>query len=137
MSEPVLSHITFDLDVDDHKPVDFKRETLSFTCQFVKGWSSHNEMNLDMIRPRSKTEVFLISSAKNCETLIKQTLTKTQRTLDFKNSKSREFFWFEPSFNLGLISNWMVELTNLEVKKSFLEKRQGNNKFELFTHTLD
>ena len=137
ISEPVLSHITFDLEVDDHKPVDFNRETLSFTCQFVKGWSSHNEMNLDMIRPRSKTEVFWISSAKNCETLIKQTLTKTQRTLDFKNSKTREFFWFEPSFNLGLISNWMVALTNLEVNKSFLEIRQGNNKFELFTHTLD
>ena len=94
-------------------------------------------MNLDMIRPRSKTEVFLISLTKNCETLIKQTLTETQGTLDFKNSKSREIFPFEPSSNLGLISNWMVALTNLEVNKSFLEIRQENNKFELYTHTLD
>ena len=45
-----------------------------------------------MIRPRSKTEVFLISLTKNCETFIKQTLTKTQGTLDFKNSNSREIF---------------------------------------------
>ena len=137
ISEPVLSHITFDLEVDDHKPVDLKRETISFACQFVKSWSSHNEMNLDMIRPRSKTEVFLISLTKNCETLIKQTLIKTQGTLDFKNSKSRDFFWYKPSSNLGPNSNWMVALTNLEVNKSFLEIRQKINKLELYTHTLD
>ena len=29
----VLSHITFDLEDDDHKPVDFHNETISFTCQ--------------------------------------------------------------------------------------------------------
>ena len=94
-------------------------------------------MNLDMIRPRSKTEVFLVFLTKNCETLIKQTLTKTQGTLDFKNSKSREIFLYKPSFNLGPNSNWMVALTNLEVNKSFLEIRQEINKFELYTHTLD
>ena len=109
ISEPVLSHITFDLEVDDHKPVDFKRETLSFTCQFVKSWSSHNEMNLDMIRPRSKTEVFLVFLTKNCETLIKQTLTKTQGTLDFKNSKSREIFLYKPFLTLVLILiGWLL-----------------------------
>ena len=58
ITEPVLSHITFDSEVDDHKPVDFNRETITFTCQFVKSLSAHNEMNLDMIRPRSKTEFF-------------------------------------------------------------------------------
>ena len=32
----VLSHITFSLEDDDHKPVDFKNETISFTCQLFK-----------------------------------------------------------------------------------------------------
>ena len=32
----VLSHITFYLEDDDHKPVDFNSETVSFTCQLIK-----------------------------------------------------------------------------------------------------
>ena len=30
--EPVLSHFTFYLEDDRHKPVDFKNEIISFTC---------------------------------------------------------------------------------------------------------
>ena len=32
----VLSHITFYLEDDDHKSVDFNGETINFTCQLVK-----------------------------------------------------------------------------------------------------
>ena len=32
----VLSHITYYLEDDDHKPVDFNGETISFTCQLLK-----------------------------------------------------------------------------------------------------
>ena len=32
----VLSHITFYLEDDDQKPVDFNNETISFTCQLIK-----------------------------------------------------------------------------------------------------
>ena len=32
----VLSHITFYLEDDDHKPVDFNEETISFNCQLIK-----------------------------------------------------------------------------------------------------
>ena len=35
-NKSVLSHITFYLEDDDHKPVDFKNETLSFTCQLIE-----------------------------------------------------------------------------------------------------
>ena len=31
-----LSHITFYLEDDDHKSVDFNGETISFTCQLIK-----------------------------------------------------------------------------------------------------
>ena len=31
----ILSHITFYFEDDDHKPVDFKNETISFTCQLI------------------------------------------------------------------------------------------------------
>ena len=36
INKSVLSHITFYFEDDDHKPVDFSNETISFTCQLVK-----------------------------------------------------------------------------------------------------
>ena len=35
-NKSVLSHITFYLEDDDYKQVDFKNETISFTCQIIK-----------------------------------------------------------------------------------------------------
>ena len=36
ITKSVLSHITFCLEDDDHKPVDFYIETIRFTCQLNK-----------------------------------------------------------------------------------------------------
>ena len=36
INKSVLSHITFYFEDDDHKPVDFNGETVSFTCQLIK-----------------------------------------------------------------------------------------------------
>ena len=36
VNKSVLSHITFYFEDDDHKPVDFHGETISFTCQLMK-----------------------------------------------------------------------------------------------------
>ena len=36
INKSVLSHITFYLEDDDHKPVDFNGETISFICQLIK-----------------------------------------------------------------------------------------------------
>ena len=36
INKSVLSHITFYFGNDDHKPVDFNGETISFTCQLIK-----------------------------------------------------------------------------------------------------
>ena len=36
INKSVLSHITFCLEVDDHKPIDFRNEMISFTCQVIK-----------------------------------------------------------------------------------------------------
>ena len=53
-------------------------------------------MNLNMIRPKNKTEDILLSITKNCETLIEQTHTKPQETLEFEMFKPREAFFFKP-----------------------------------------
>ena len=36
INKSVLSAITIYLEDDDHKPVDFNGETISFTCQLIK-----------------------------------------------------------------------------------------------------
>ena len=36
INKSVLSHITFYFEDDDHKAVDFNRETVSFTCQLIE-----------------------------------------------------------------------------------------------------
>ena len=35
-NKSVLSHITFYIEDDDHKPVDFHNEAISFTCQLIE-----------------------------------------------------------------------------------------------------
>ena len=39
LNKRVLSHITFYLEDDDYKPVDFNGETISFTCQLIEIYS--------------------------------------------------------------------------------------------------
>ena len=36
INKSILSHITFYIEDDDHKPVDFNNDTVSFTCQLIK-----------------------------------------------------------------------------------------------------
>ena len=36
VNKSILSHITFYFEDDDYKPVDFNKETISFTCQLIK-----------------------------------------------------------------------------------------------------
>ena len=47
-------------------------------------------MNLNLIRPKNETEDLLLSITKNCETLINQTLTIAQETLEFKMIRSKK-----------------------------------------------
>ena len=88
-------------------------------------------MNLNMIRPKNGTEVLLLSIAKNCETISEQTHKKTEDTLEFKLTKSRETFHF--SQHISIKRSWMINLTILEVFNSNFVITEGNNKFELYT----
>ena len=87
-------------------------------------------MDLNMIRPKNQTEDLLLSITKNCETLIEQTLTKPQETLEFKMVKPRETFHFKPPIQIK--GNWMIGLTDLEVYNSIFNITEENNKFELY-----
>ena len=87
-------------------------------------------MDLNMIRPKNQTEDLLLSITKNCETLIEQTLTKPQETLEFKMTKPREIFHFKPPIQIK--GDWMIGLTDLEVYNSIFNITEENNKFELY-----
>ena len=83
-----------------------------------------------MIQPKNKTEDLLLSITKNCETLLQQTHTKPQETLEFKMTKPRETFHFKPPIQIK--GNWMIGLTDLEVYNSIFNLTEENNKFELY-----
>ena len=83
-----------------------------------------------MIRPKNETEDLLLSITKNCETLIEQTHTKPQETLEFKMVKPKETFHFKPPIQIK--GDWMIGLTDLEVYNSIFNITEENNKFELY-----
>ena len=56
----------------------------------------YNKKNLNIIRPKNETEDLLVSVTKNCETLIKQNITKSQEVLEFKINRSKQTFQFNP-----------------------------------------
>ena len=87
-------------------------------------------MNLNMIRPKNETEDLLLSITKNCESLIEQTHTKPQETLEFKMVKPRETFHFKQPIQIK--GDWMIGLTDLEVYNSIFNITEENNKFELY-----
>ena len=83
-----------------------------------------------MLRPKNETEDLLLSITKNCETIIKQTHTKPQETLEFKMTKPRETFHFNPSIQTK--EDWMLGLVDLEVYNSIFNITEQNNKFQLY-----
>ena len=87
-------------------------------------------MNLNMIQPKNETKDLLLSITKNCETLIQQTHTKPQETLEFKMIKPRETFHFKPPIQIK--GDWMIGLTDLEVYNSIFNITEENNKFEFY-----
>ena len=133
VNKSVLSHTTIYLEDDDHNPVDFNGETISFTCQLSK----NNKTNLKMVRPKNKTEDLLLSITKKCETPIEQVYRKAEETLEVKLTKPRETFSSNPSINLDLDSDWTVRLTSLEVYNSIFDITEENIKFEFYTENFD
>ena len=87
-------------------------------------------MNLNMIRPKNRTEDLLLSITKNCEMLIDQTHRKAEETLEFKTIKSKETFHFKPTIHIK--GDWMIGITDLEVYNSIFNITKENNKFELY-----
>ena len=92
-------------------------------------------MNLNKIQHRNETEDLILSITKNCETLVKQTHRKAEGTLEFKLTKPREMFHFNPPISIE--RSWMIGLKSLKVYNSIFKISELKNKFEVFTYTFD
>ena len=89
-----------------------------------------------MIRPKKETKNSLLSITQNCGTVIHQTKTKPQETLEFQLNQPRETFSFTPYNFLGFDSDWMIGLTILETYNFIFNVTEENNKFELYADTF-
>ena len=83
-----------------------------------------------MIGPKNETEDLLLSITKNCETIIEQTHTKPQETLEFKMTKPGETFHFNPPIQTK--EDCVLGLVDLEVYNSIFNITEENNKYELY-----
>ena len=88
-----------------------------------------------MIRLKNETEDFILAITKNCETCIKQTHGKVQKTLEYKMNKPRVTSSFKPPIQIE--GSWMLGLTVSELYKSIFKITEENNKFEFYTDTFD
>ena len=59
-----------------------------------------------MLRPKNETEDLLLSITQNCETIIKQTHTKPQETLEFKKLNQEKHFISIHQFKQKKIGCW-------------------------------
>ena len=73
----------------------------------------------------------LLLIRKHTDTLIEQTKTKPQETLEFKMNKQRQNFSFNPPINLVEEDNWLLAVSSYECTNSVFNITDENNSFSI------
>ena len=73
----------------------------------------------------------LLLIKKHTDTLIQQTKTKPQETLELKMNKQMQTFSFIPPINLIEEGKWLLRVTSLECTKSVFNINNENNSFSI------
>ena len=73
----------------------------------------------------------LLLIKKHTETLIEQTKTKPQETLEFKMNKQMQTFSFNPPINLVEEGKWLLAVSSFECTNSVLNITNENNSFSI------
>ena len=73
----------------------------------------------------------LLLIKKHTDTLIQQTRTKPQETLEFKMNKQRQTFSFNPPINLIEEDKWLIAVTSFECTNSVFNITDDNNSFSI------
>ena len=74
----------------------------------------------------------LLLIKKHTDTLIEQTESRPQETLEFKMNKRMQTFSFNPPINLAESGKWLIAVTSFEYAKSVFKIANEINSF-LFT----
>ena len=77
-----------------------------------------------------KNELLLLIK-KHTDTLIQQTRTKPQETLEFKMNKQRQTFSFNPPNNLIEEDKWLLAVSSFECTNSVFNITDDNNSFSI------
>ena len=73
----------------------------------------------------------LLLIKKHTDTLIQQTKTKPQETLEFKMNKQMQTFSFNPPINLVEEGKWLIAVSSLECTNSVFNVTDDNNSFSI------
>ena len=73
----------------------------------------------------------LLSIKKHTDTLIEQTKTKPQQTLEFKMNKQTQTFSFNPPINLFEEGKWLLGVKSFECTNSVFNITNKNNSFSI------
>ena len=73
---------------------------------------------------------FLLLIKKHTDTLIEQTKTKPQETLEFKMNAQKHTFSFIPPINLVEEGKWLMTVSSLECTNSIFNITNENNSFQ-------
>ena len=73
----------------------------------------------------------LLLIKKYTDTLIEQTITRPQETLEFKISKQMQTFSFDPPINLIEEGKWLLAVSSFELKNSVFNITNENNSFSI------
>ena len=75
----------------------------------------------------------LLLIKKHRDTLIEQTKTKPQETIEFKMNKQMETFSFNPPIYLFEEGKWLLAVTSFETTNSVFNITDKNNSFSITT----
>ena len=75
----------------------------------------------------------LLLIKKHTDTLIEQTETKPQETLEFKMNKRMQTFSFNPPINLVEEDKWLLGVSSFECTNSVFNITDENNSFSIIT----
>ena len=73
----------------------------------------------------------LLLIKKHTDTLIEQTKTKPQETLEFKMNKQTQTFLFSPPINIFEEGKWLLGVSSLECTNSVFNINNENNSFSI------
>ena len=73
----------------------------------------------------------LLLIKKHTDTLIQQTKTKPQETLEFKMNKQMQTFSFNPPINLVEVGKWLMAVSSFDCTKSVFNITNENIRFSI------